>query len=87
MMVFIISSPAAVEFDLDKLSWCMSAVYEMHPGRKIDRVDKELTVICDLSGHTLTYKGNPTAGGYTHAPTDTHAQSWLHQIRSGVTLH
>lgn len=52
-MVFIISSPAAVEFDLDKLSWCMSAAYEMHPGRKIDRVDKELTVICDLSGHTL----------------------------------
>lgn len=64
---------------------CMKCI--QHRGRKIDRLDKELTVICDLFDHTLTYKGNPTAGGYTHAPTGTHAHSWFHQIQSGVTLH
>ena len=40
----------------------------------MERADKELTVICDLSRHTLTYKGNPTAGGYTHTHTQTHTQ-------------
>lgn len=41
----------------------------------MERADKEFTVICDLSCHTLTYKGNPTAGGYAHKHTHAHAHS------------
>lgn len=43
-----------------------------HEGRRKERADKEFTVICDLSCHTLTYKGNPNAGGYTHIHPQTH---------------
>lgn len=42
-------------------------------GRELDRGDKELPQICDLSCHTLTYKGNP--GGDTH--THTHKAGYI----------
>lgn len=43
----------------------------------MERADKEFTEICDLSCHALTYKGNPTAGGYTHARTQPQTHTKL----------
>lgn len=47
--------------------WWMKQI--QRGGRELDRGDKEIPQICDLSCHTLTYKGNP--GGDTHTKLAT----------------
>lgn len=41
-MLLIILPPAQAEFDLDKLSLCMSAVYEIYPAwRQTDKKERQ----------------------------------------------